>query len=91
MLDIGCGECIVTVADLCDGSCPEAVVALVLMDKEGIFFLIFIPANEGGRGFDIGLVGSGRGPFFGLVGANAPRPSLCFIDIPPPEVGSERD
>jgi hypothetical protein len=86
MLYVGCGECIE--ADLSDGSCPEAGLALVLMDKEGVFF-IFKPANEGfGKG---GLAGSERGPVFGLVGANAPIPSLCFIDIPPPpEVGSER-
>lgn len=90
MLDVGCGECIVMEADLIDGSCPEAGLEFVLIDKEGVFF-IFIPANAGGRGFDIGgLIGSER-PVFGLVGANAPIPSLCFIDIPPPEVGSERD
>ena len=87
MLGVGCGECIE--ADLSGGS--WAGLALVLMDKEGVFF-IFRPANEGGRGFDIGgLITSGR-PVFGLVGASAPIPSLCFIDIPPPpEVGSERD
>ena len=91
MLDVGCGECIVIEADLSDGSCPEAGSALVLMDKEGVLFLIFIPANEEGS-FDVSLLGGGRGPIFGLVGANAPTPSLCFIDIPPPpEVGSERD
>lgn len=88
MLVVGCGECIE--ADPSGGSCPEAGLALVLIDKEGIFF-IFKPANEGGRGFGIGgLIESGRAPVFGLVGANAPIPSLCFIDIPPPpEVGSE--
>jgi hypothetical protein len=92
MLGVGCGERIVTEADLSDGSCPEAGLALVVMDKEGVLFFIFIPANEGGRGFDIRFIGSGRGPVFGLVGANAPIPSLCLIDIPPPpEVGSERD
>lgn len=88
MLDVTCGECIVIEADLSDGSCPEAGLAFVLMDNEGVFFFIFIPANAGGRGFDIGLIGRER-PVFGLVGANAPIPSLCFIDIP--EVGSERD
>ena len=90
MLDVGCGECIE--ADLSDGSCSEAGLALVLINKEGVFLFIFKPANEGGRGFDRGLIGSGRGPVLGLVGANAPTPSLCFIDIPPPpEVDSERD
>ena len=86
MLDVGCGECIE--ADLSDGSCPEAGLALALMDKEVLFIF-----KAGGRGFDRGLIGSGRDPpVFGLMGANAPLPSLCFIDIPPPpEVGSERD
>ena len=89
MLDVGCGECIE--ADLSGGSCPEAGLSLVLMDKEGIFF-IFKPANEGGRDFDIGGLSTSGRPVFGLVGASAPIPSLCFIDIPPPpEVGSERD
>lgn len=90
MLYVGCGECIE--ADLRDGSCPEEGLALMLMDKEGVFFFIFKPANEGGRGFDIGGLIEDRGsPVFGLVGANAPIPSLCFIDIPPPpEVNSER-
>ena len=60
----------------------------MLMNKD---LFIFKPANEGGFGRG-GLIGSGRGPVFGLMGASAPLPSLCFIDIPPPpEVGSERD
>ena len=38
ILDVGCGESIVIEADLSGGSCPEAGLALVLMDKEGVLF-----------------------------------------------------
>jgi len=64
----------------------------VVLDKEGIFFFIFKPINADGRDSGRGrCFGGGGGPVPGLVGANAPMPSLCFVDIPPPAVSSEGD
>lgn len=59
------------------------------MDKEGVFFIFKLANAEGrdlgGGGFIAGF-GGGGSLVFGLVGANAPMPNLCFIDIPLPAV-----
>ena len=101
MLGIGWGECIgdtpgwgecieASLADPSDGSYPGGFTS-VLRDKTGILLFIFNPRNAEGCGLGGGFIifFGGEGPTFGLVGANALMPSLCFTDIP--LVGSEED